>query len=212
MKTKKPTKITKAKKATNATTSTKSTKTKQITTTIDDVDHSWDQMSQAEELGRLGRELQKKYETQKVWEEQQLKTGEYTLLRNNDDDEITMSEIGQNAYNEYLAKGDTDDLALWRVVRNLGRSGFGRIFPRMSLITSGYEKWVADKSVITYGCCEMDSRHSFEFAFEEEKCINDLTMELLERKGLVTKDEYVKITSDANNVKLIHLDRGRGRY
>ena len=170
---------------------------------------AWNQMSQEEEdeLNGLEQEFQKRDEARKVREEQKLKTGEYTLLKHSDSPEIRMSEIGQKSYNEYLAKGDTEDLAFWRVVRDLGYEGFDSAFPMMSLIKKGYEKWVVVKRVTEYGCCEMDPHYSLEFAFEKEKCIDDLTMELLERQGLITRDEYVKVKSDANDVELIHWDR-----
>jgi hypothetical protein len=199
MKTKKSRETTKAKKAANA------TKAMQTQSTVDDMDCSWNQMSQEEkdELNRREEEFQEREEAQKVQEEQQLKTGKYMLLRHSDSPDIRMSEIGQKTYNEYLAKGDTEDLAFWRVVRNLRYKGFDSASPMMGLIKKGYQKWVVVKRVTEYGCCEMDPHHSLQFVFEKEKCIDDLTMELLERQGSITKVEYVKVKSDAEDVELI---------
>jgi hypothetical protein len=151
-------------------------------------------------------------EAQTVREEQQLKTGKYTLLKDSGGAEIRMTEIGQKAYNEFLAKGDTEDLAFWRVARNGEYKAFDCAFPRLGLIKNGYEKWVVVKDVTSYGCCEMDAHHSLEFAFEKEKCIDDLTMEWLERQGSITKDEYVKIKNDANDVELIDWEEEREYY
>ena len=210
MKTKKSTKTTKA-KATNPVTitkTTKTTKTNQTKSTIDDVNCAWNQ----EEADEWDREFRMRDEAQTVREEQQLKTGKYTLLKHSDSPEIRMSEIGQKAYNEFLAKGDTEDLAFWRVARNRDYKAFDCAFPRLGLIKNGYEKWVVLKNVTEYGCCEMDPHHSLEFAFEKEKCIDDLTMELLERRGSIIKDEYVKIKNDAKDVELIDWHRERQYY
>jgi hypothetical protein len=59
----------------------------------------------------------------------------------------------------------------------------------MGLITKG-QKWVVLKRITEYGCCEMDPHHSLEFVFEKEKCIDDLTMDLLDRMGSITKEAY----------------------
>jgi hypothetical protein len=78
----------------------------------------------------------------------------------------------------------------------------------MGLITKGYEKWGVLKLITEYGYYESETEHSLKFVFEKEKCIDDLIMGLLERKGSITKEEYVKIKSDAREVKLISYDRG----
>jgi len=77
----------------------------------------------------------------------------------------------------------------------------------MGLITKGYEKWGVLKLMTEYGYYESDTQHSLKFIFEKQKCIDDLTMAVLERKGSITKEEYVKIKSGAEEVKLISYDR-----
>jgi hypothetical protein len=72
-------------------------------------------------------------------EEELLKSGEYAFLTNSGtffEGKLKLNKKGQKAYDENLANGDSEDLALWRVLRTLGKRGFSNkcFYPTMVII------------------------------------------------------------------------------
>jgi len=76
----------------------------------------------------------------------------------------------------------------------------------MVIIKKGYEKWVRWNSTgsITIDCtCPELSEDFGDFFFAWWDCILDCTIDLLERKRSIAKDEFIKMKEDAKAVKLI---------
>jgi len=117
MKTKRSTETKKSKNPTTTPkTIIKATKNEESKPT--DLERGLNEISQEEDDGREERYEQE----QNAREEDQLKTGKYSLLKHSSNlksPEIRLSEVGQKAYDENLEKRDTEDLAFWRVARTL---------------------------------------------------------------------------------------------
>src|SRR5271170_4512298 len=73
-----------------------------------------------------------------------LKSGKYALLKHSghlSDATLRLSRMGRKAYKQNLADGDVQDVALWRVLGTIGRSGFECLEPpHMAMIKRPYER------------------------------------------------------------------------
>ena len=144
-------------------------------------------------------------------EEELLKSGEYAFLTRSGDffeGKLKFNKQGHKTYKKNLANGDSEDLALWRVLRTLGKRGFSNkcFYPTMVIIQKEYTKWVwwQHDGGRNIDPCALDwTEDDGKFIFEWNEVVVDLATELLEERGSITKEEFLKITEDIKKVKLI---------
>jgi hypothetical protein len=146
--------------------------------------------------------MQRRRTAKKAMEEQQLKSGKYTIVTcklNFSDQSMHLRPECEEAYFQNLDNGDSEDLALWRVVRTFGFRCCSSGYICMGFIKKGYEKWVAVREFE-----DRDTSGLTEFVFEREKCVVDQTRAILEKEGSITKEAFAKIEQEAGEVELIY--------
>jgi hypothetical protein len=152
-------------------------------------------------------ELEKQHENESDIQEALLKSGEYILLKHGGsygDGILELSHKGEKAYKRNLANGDAKDVAFWRVLRTMGRKGFICYdeAPYVAMIKRPYERWIKIRKEISpapYSDISVD----WQFVFKKEKCLNDLILELLERKDSISKEDFVNLKKEVDEVEIV---------
>ena len=146
------------------------------------------------------------HELEKVFD--LLKSGEYALLKHSGDSREPipeMSEEGRREYERHLANGDTEDVAFYHVATKFRMSGFCGIRsengPLLGYIKRPFERWVAVKRHIKPIHYD-DFEEIFEFRFEKERCLNDLTLELLGKKEFISKEDVLQLKGEVDAVQV----------
>lgn len=131
--------------------------------------------------------VDKELEARNTLQEEQLKSGEYALIKYSLSfrlPSINMTPECNEIYLKNLQNGESEDLAFWRVVRTFGIVGFGRM-PGLAIIKKGYEKWVEKRKRT-----DREFDDTAKLVFEREKCMLDRTIAYLQQKGSITKDDF----------------------
>jgi len=154
-------------------------------------------------------EQDKQYKEESDMQEALLKSGDYVLLKHggSGDHILELSGKGKKAYKQNLANGDSQDLAFWRVLRTMGRNGFCCYdeTPYVAMIKRPYERWIKIRKEISPSPYS-DISVKWEFSFKKEKCLNDLTLELLETKGSISKEDFVNLKREVDGAEIVYCD------
>jgi hypothetical protein len=152
-------------------------------------------------------ELEKQHKEESDIQEALLKSGDYVLLKHGGsctDGILQLSAKGGKAYKQNIANGDAKDVAFWRVLRTMRRNGFNCYdeAPYVAMIKRPYERWIKIKKEISPAPYS-DISVEWQFIFKKEKCLNDLTLELLERKDSISKEDFVNLKREVDGVEIV---------